>query len=154
MCGSKSADHHSNERTCGCSERRGPRLLQPFMLLMLKEREGYGYELLEKVHAFGFRSMPPDPAAIYRNLRHMENEGWVKSTWDTKGNGPAKRIYRITPEGEEILHGWTITLRKRREALDQFMKLYESLYKGPNDLRVDEPLGRSDCDGRIRLDGG
>jgi DNA-binding PadR family transcriptional regulator len=80
--------------------------------------------------------MPPDPAAIYRNLRRMENEGLVKSRWDMEGNGPAKRIYRITPEGEEILHGWTITLRQRREALDRFLELYESLYK-----KTEQPQG-------------
>ena len=111
------------------------------MLLMLKEREGYGYELLEKVHAFGFRSMPPDPAAIYRNLRHMENERWVKSTWDTKGTGPAKRIYRITPEGEESCTDG-LSRSGKREALDQFMELYESYYKGMKDLKGDEPLGK------------
>jgi DNA-binding PadR family transcriptional regulator len=58
----------------------------------------------------------------------MEKEGWVKSKWDTKGAGPAKRIYRITAQGEEILHGWAITLRKRRESLEQFLKLYQSHY--------------------------
>jgi DNA-binding PadR family transcriptional regulator len=67
--------------------------------------------------------------AVYRNLRGMESEGWVKSKWNTKGAGPAKRIYRITPQGEEILHGWAITVRKRKEALDQFLKLYQNHYE-------------------------
>jgi poly-beta-hydroxybutyrate-responsive repressor len=118
-----------DENACGCSERRVPRLLQPFILLTLKEKESYGYELIEKINGFGFHSSPPDVGAIYRQLRSMEKEGWVKSKWNTKGTGPAKRIYRITPQGEEILHGWAITLRKRREALDQFIKTYQSHYE-------------------------
>jgi poly-beta-hydroxybutyrate-responsive repressor len=99
------------------------------MLLILKEREAHGYELVEKVNGFHFHSSPPDVGAIYRNLRHMEEERWVTSRWDTKGTGPARRIYRITPEGEEALHRWAITLRKRREALDQFLELYQSYYQ-------------------------
>jgi PadR family transcriptional regulator PadR len=119
----------SDPNTCGCSEQRVPRLLQPFILLVLKGKESYGYELIEKVSEFRFHNSPPDVGAIYRNLRNMEREGWVKSKWNTKGSGPAKRIYRITPQGEEILHGWAITVQKRKEGLDQFLRLYQSHYE-------------------------
>lgn len=119
----------SDQNTCGCSERRVPRQLQPFILLILKGKDSHGYELIEKISEFRFHDSPPDVGAIYRTLRNMEKEGWVKSKWNTKESGPAKRIYRITPQGEEILHGWAITLRKRREALDQFLKLYQNHYE-------------------------
>ena len=129
MCAHSAADCHLGKNRSGCSERRAPRLLRPFMLLILKERKAHGYELVEKVKGFGFHSIPPDVGAIYRNLRRLEKEGWVTSQWDTKRTGPARRIYRITPQGEEALHGWAITLRKRREALDQFLALYQSYYQ-------------------------
>ncbi|MGB9628894.1 MAG: helix-turn-helix transcriptional regulator, partial [Thermodesulfobacteriota bacterium] len=112
-----------------CSEQKAPRLLQPFILLALKEKDSYGYELIEKISGFRFHNNPPDVGAIYRTLRNMEKDGLVKSKWDTKGSGPAKRIYRITPQGEEILHGWAITIQKRKEALDQFLKTYQNYYK-------------------------
>ena len=120
---------NSDQNPCGCSERRVPRQLQPFLLLVLKGKDSYGYELIEKISEFRFHDSPPDVGAVYKNLRAMEKEGWVKSKWDTKGNGPAKRIYRITPQGEEILHGWAVTVRKRKEALDQFLKLYQNRYE-------------------------
>ena len=120
---------NSHSNACGCSEQRAPRFLQPFILLALKGKDSYGYELIEKISEFRFHDSPPDVGAIYRNLRSMEKEGLVKSKWDTKGSGPAKRIYRITPQGEEILHGWAITVRKRKEALDQFLKLYQGHYE-------------------------
>ena len=120
---------NSDQNACGCSERRVPRLLQPFILLVLKGKDSYGYELIEKISEFQFHNSPPDVGAIYRNLRSMEKEGWVKSKWDTKGSGPAKRTYRITPQGEEILHGWAVTIRKRKEALDQFLRLYGDHYE-------------------------
>jgi len=118
-----------DQNGCGCSEKRVPRQLQPFILLVLKGKDSYGYELIEKISEFRFHDSPPDVGAVYRNLRAMEKEGWVKSKWDTKGSGPAKRIYRITPQGEEILHGWAITIRKRKEALGQFLKLYQNHYE-------------------------
>jgi PadR family transcriptional regulator PadR len=132
MCRPNSSDCEkidSSPDVCGCSEQRVPRLLQPFILLILKGKEAYGYELIERISEFRFHDSPPDVGAIYKNLRNMEKEGWVKSKWDTKGVGPAKRVYRITPQGEEILHGWAITLRKRREALDQFLKSYQNHYE-------------------------
>ena len=126
-----------DQNGCGCSEQRAPRLLQPFILLVLKGKNSYGYELIEKISEFQFHNSPPDVGAIYRNLRSMEKEGWVKSKWDTKGSGPAKRTYRITPQGEEILHGWAVTIRKRKEALDQFLRLYRDHYeKGPKAERT------------------
>jgi PadR family transcriptional regulator PadR len=115
--------------TCACEERRVPRLLQPFILMTLKGKESYGYELIERINGFGFHSSPPDVGAIYRQLRSMESEGLVKSKWDTRGAGPAKRIYRITPQGEEIMHGWAITLQKRKVSLEQFLDLYHNHYK-------------------------
>jgi PadR family transcriptional regulator, regulatory protein PadR len=118
-----------NKNGCGCSERRVPRLLQPLILLVLKGKDSYGYELIEEITEFRFHDTPPDVGAIYRNLRGMEKEGWVKSKWDTKGAGPAKRTYRITPQGEEILHGWAVTVRKRKEAFDQFLRLYQGHYE-------------------------
>jgi poly-beta-hydroxybutyrate-responsive repressor len=124
-CGKPASDQDG----CGCSEKRVPRQLQPILLLVLKGKDSYGYELIEKISEFRFHDSPPDVGAIYKNLRNMEKEGWVKSKWDTKGAGPAKRIYRITKQGEEILHGWAITLEKRREALDQFLRLYQNHYE-------------------------
>ena len=125
--GCHKAGHHQD--ICACEERRVPRLLQPFILMTLKGKESYGYELIERINGFGFHSSPPDVGAVYRQLRSMESEGLVTSKWDTKGAGPAKRIYRITPQGEEILHGWAITLQKRKESLEQFLSLYESHYR-------------------------
>ena len=135
MCNQKSQNCQtidSDRITCGCSEQRAPRLLQPFILLVLKGKESHGYELIEKISGFLFHNSPPDVGAIYRNLRNMEKEGWVKSKWDTKGAGPAKRIYRITPQGEEILHGWAITLEKRKGALEQFLEVYRGHYEARN----------------------
>jgi DNA-binding PadR family transcriptional regulator len=77
----------------------------------------------------------------------METEGWMKSKWDTKGAGPAKRMYRITPQGEEILHGWAITLQKRKASLEQFLNRYQGYYREghkPKRSAPSTPIGRMD----------
>jgi poly-beta-hydroxybutyrate-responsive repressor len=81
--------------------------------------------LLDEVNDLLFAASPVDAGAIYRTLRRMEREKLVRSRWNTAKSGPAKRIYRITRNGEERLHGWVVNLKKRKQALEKFLKLYE-----------------------------
>lgn len=127
MCAKKccsSEDHPSGvEIVCKC-ETRLQRFLQPCLLLLLKVKPSYGYELLENLRQFGFDELP-DPATAYKNLRLMEEEGWVTSQWDTAGPGPARRIYRVTPEGEDLIRSWAVAIRRTQESLNTFLSLFE-----------------------------
>ena len=96
--------------------------LVPVMLLSLREWNSYGYELLERVAAFGFESM--NPGTMYRTLRHMEENGTVKSKWETSGAGPARRMYTITAAGEAYLALWATSLKQYQQTMDAFFKLY------------------------------
>ena len=115
------------EIACKC-ETRVQRFLQPCLLLLLKVKPSYGYELVENLHQFGFDELP-DPATTYKNLRIMEQEGWVASQWDTGGPGPARRIYKVTPEGEDLIQSWTVAIRRTQESLNTFLSLYEREFK-------------------------
>lgn len=96
--------------------------LVPVMLLSLREWNSYGYELMERVAAFGFESM--NPGTMYRTLRHMEENGTVKSQWETSGAGPARRMYSITDAGEAYLALWATSLEQYQQTMDAFFKLY------------------------------
>jgi PadR family transcriptional regulator PadR len=96
--------------------------LVPVMLLSLREWNSYGYELMERVAAFGFESM--NPGTMYRTLRHMEENGTVKSQWETSGAGPARRMYSITDAGEAYLALWATSLKQYQQTMDAFFKLY------------------------------
>ena len=80
---------------------------------------------MDKLEQFGFLEGQPDPAMVYRTLRYLEKEGFVKSKWDTKGVGPAKRNYEITQEGVDLLHGWARGIKQRKDILDKFLRLYK-----------------------------
>ena len=96
--------------------------LVPVMLLSLREWNSYGYELMEQTAAFGFQAM--NPGTMYRTLRHMEENGTVKSQWDTSSAGPARRMYSITDAGEAYLALWATSLTQYQQTMDSFFKLY------------------------------
>lgn len=72
------------------------------LLLLLREQQAHGYDLIERVAALGFE--PPDPGGLYRSLRRLEQDGLVSSAWEPSQAGPQRRIYQITRAGMEELH--------------------------------------------------
>ncbi|KXG77990.1 hypothetical protein AN618_07980 [Fervidicola ferrireducens] len=125
--------HHSKE---GCPGFRMEKFIQPCMLLLLYERPAHGYELMERLAQLGFVGHI-DPGAVYRNLRKMEEDGLVKSEWESGESGPAKRRYVLTPEGEEAIHGWAVHVRYQMERLKAFLDKYEEFFKDGGNKKTD-----------------
>lgn len=106
--------------------------LVPVMLLSLREWNSYGYELMQRVAVFGFETM--NPGTMYRTLKHMEENGTVKSRWDTSNKaGPARRMYSITDAGEAYLDLWAKSLENYQQTMDTFFRLYRGTLR-----RIDE----------------
>ncbi len=84
------------------AEIRSRSLLRPAILLLLREQEGHGYELMGRLAELGVE-IPPTTGGLYRALRTMADEGLVASCWSTPVRGPARRVYAITGEGEQHL---------------------------------------------------
>jgi len=60
----------------------------------------YGFDIMD---ATGLPS-----GTVYPALRRMESEGWISSEWEPDGKAvaaqrPARKYYRITREGSEVL---------------------------------------------------
>ena len=97
--------------------------LTPYLLMMLRSWNAYGYELVRQLALFGFG--PIDRAAVYRALRELEQDGYVTSSWDTSGTfGPARRVYTITDAGIEALRLQAAMLEGYRQMLERFFRLY------------------------------
>jgi len=92
------------------------------VLLMLRQWSSYGYELMEKMAAFGLTAM--NAGTFYRTLRQMEKDGMVSSSWDTSEAGPARRVYSITEAGEAYLKFWAESLDQYQKMMDNFFQLY------------------------------
>jgi PadR family transcriptional regulator PadR len=97
------------------------RYIQPSLLLGLKIKPSYGYELIHNIQNFGFVQGQAPPGMIYRHLRELEADGLVRSEWQTEGSGPARRIYRLTEEGEEALALWINYMENQANNLMNFM---------------------------------
>ena len=115
----------------GKGRQRGGRrmLLRPSLLLLLAEKESHGYELYDKLAEFGFDPDCLDSSIIYRDLREMEDQGLITSTWDENSKGPKRRVYRILEEGSQILQDWISRLEKQQERIqiikDRFQTISE-----------------------------
>lgn len=92
--------------------------LRTSLLLLLRESPAHGYELIERATVFGFDRS--DPGGLYRTLRKLEEEGFVRSAWEESKAGPPRRIYNITRAGSEELH-------RRVEALAESEAIVEAL---------------------------
>jgi len=103
------------------------RFIQPCMLLLLHEKPTHGYELMESLKEFGFED-GADPGLVYRNLRRMEEEGLVESEWETGGTGPAKRLYKVTARGVELLHQRALHIEDNIKRLEFFRDRYHQIF--------------------------
>ncbi len=93
------------------------------MRLYLKA--SYGYELIQNIQKFGFVEGQAPPGMIYRHLRQLEEDGLVRSEWETKESGPAKRVYQITEDGKEILAIWVDYMKSQADKLNDFVKQFK-----------------------------
>jgi len=97
--------------------------LRPCLLLLLREAPAHGYELLDRLRAFGFEGS--DPGGLYRALRKLEGEKLVASAWQRSGAGPDRRIYELTRAGRKELHRRAKALAETRQTLASFLGRYE-----------------------------
>jgi PadR family transcriptional regulator, regulatory protein PadR len=109
--------------------KRTERYIQPSILLALKTKPSYGYELIQEIGQFGFIEGQVPPGMIYRHLRDLEDDGLVVSEWETEGAGPAKRVYQLTGEGLEVLGFWIGYMKNQADKLLKFVARYQQAAK-------------------------
>ena len=124
--------HHPKRRA---GSGKAERYMQPSLLMGLKQKPSYGYEIIQSIQEFGFVEGPAPPGMIYRHLRDLESAGLVASSWETKGTGPAKRVYQLTPEGEETLALWVEYMEQQVQKLMNFIKAFRKTGKKPSRRR-------------------
>ena len=106
--------------------RRISGFLEPCLLLLLHRNEAHGYELLDGLKRFGFEQHPVDSSTVYHVLRSLEHRDLATSRWQTGGSGPARRLYRITEEGDHHLSRWAQDLRETDRVLHHFLEDYDA----------------------------
>jgi len=96
-------------------------MLEPALLILLKEQPRHGYTLLTDLEKLGMSTI--HPSVVYRTLRDMENLTWVTSIWHTdQTQGPPRRTYALTMQGEEALEIWRGELNKTQNLIQQLLE--------------------------------
>jgi DNA-binding PadR family transcriptional regulator len=114
---------HSNARRAG-SGRGVNRYTEACLLLLLAERPGHGYELVERLtQLFPLPDLVPDLSSIYRVIADLEDQGAIRSRW-TAGSGAGKKSCELTDDGWKLLHFWEERLRAEQERLARFFERY------------------------------
>jgi PadR family transcriptional regulator, regulatory protein PadR len=120
------SEEKCSEEGCNCKVERVPNFAQPRLLLELAKKPAHGYELIEHLGEAG--GTAPDPGNFYRVLRTLEEEGFVRSTWDTQNTGPARRVYELTDPGREFLQAWAATIKQTHQSLGLFLSEYLRIF--------------------------
>lgn len=95
-------------------------MLEPALLILIKEQPRHGYTLLSDLETLGVSAL--HPSVVYRTLREMEILEWVQSDWETdQTQGPPRRKYHLTAQGEEALLSWKNALEKNQELVSQLL---------------------------------
>jgi len=78
-------------------------LLTFWLLLMLRQRPMYVFEMGQALAHISQGTMTADEKSLYRALRRFEAMGLVESTWRPSDVGPRRRYYHLTKLGTELL---------------------------------------------------
>ncbi len=98
------------------------RFVEPVLLFLLKRKgHSYGYELSGELAAHALTDAEIEAAALYRSLRQLEKNGFVRSEWDSGHSGPARRLYMLTELGELHLEEWITVLDHMSTSMARFV---------------------------------
>lgn len=110
--------------------------LRFYLLLLINERPGHGYDLVERLRPFGY--LRDDPAQTYRALHWLDGAGLVHPEWETAGPGPARRVFTITELGRSTVERCAESVRERTANVERYLG---ALSGQPSTAAPDEPHG-------------
>jgi DNA-binding PadR family transcriptional regulator len=101
-------------------------------LISQKPRHGYETRLAFESLVGGDENWEVKPAQIYTTLERLEEAGLVTRSSDLgEGEEPSRRIYQITPQGEQALSKWfSAGIATEHQRDEFFIKLMVGLISG------------------------
>jgi len=107
------------------------------ILGLLAQKPRHGYELRAAFEAVvgGDANWDVKPAQVYTTLDRLEEAGLVERSSDLgEGSEPSRRVYAITPQGNQVLHEWFASGATPEHQRDEFfVKLMIGLACGQAD---------------------
>jgi DNA-binding PadR family transcriptional regulator len=104
------------------------------LLLVLAEQPAHGYDLPALLAPLGVGVT--DRGMLYRYLRSLEQGGLLASVWDPSPSGPARRTYRVTPQGRAWAEATADAFRQADRHMSAYLGRYRRLRRRGIDRRV------------------
>ncbi len=113
--------------------RRMMGFLQPCILVQLSRQDCHGYKLLKGLQDFVDDAENHDPSIIYRLMREMEDNGYVRSYEGEVSYGPQRKMYSITDDGKGMMKLWGEDLQRARNEIDRLLQHFNNIGFSDND---------------------
>jgi len=81
--------------------RRGT--LELLLLRILADEPTYGYELLSRLGKRSGGRLQIKEGTLYPVLYRLEDAGLVEPEWQQRARGASRKVYRLTPAGQQRL---------------------------------------------------
>lgn len=91
------------------------------ILAVLSEGACHGYAIVREVERRSKDLFRLREGSLYPALRGLEQERFIVGEWETQGGGPARKVYRLTPEGQAELAKRTSEWADYSAAIDLFI---------------------------------
>jgi PadR family transcriptional regulator, regulatory protein PadR len=73
------------------------------LLQLLEERDMYGYELVKELEKRSGNEFSVKEGTLYPALHKLEKQEYIECYWQEQEKGPARKYYRITEAGKDML---------------------------------------------------
>lgn len=101
-------------------------VLEMLVLRLLSEHPSYGYELIQRLRKQSGGLLDLKEGTLYPILYRLEDDGCITSAWCNTEPGKQRptprKVYTITPLGQQILSCQMETWRAFTACVDQFCK--------------------------------
>lgn len=136
---------------CSCRGRNLDKMLQPGILLCVRDGKKFGYQIIEELgESPMFDGVRPDKTGVYRYLKRMETSGYLNADFETDpaDDTPRKR-YAIADKGLACLESWGTTLREYAFSLSRLVEdIEQSIFDGPEQsittAKAEEPVKKTE----------
>lgn len=94
-------------------------LLEGCILELVNQEETYGYELCERLAAFGFDGI--SEGSVYPILIRLEKKEWISSILRESPFGPMRKYYRLTNQGRYELSEFIASWKRISKSIDKVL---------------------------------
>ncbi len=93
--------------------------LELCILAVLGEEEEYGYQIVKKLNEAG--ELEVSEGTVYPILARLKNDGYIVAQWKEPATGAARKYYRLSNLGRQMLEHQTGEWIRLRKTVDRLL---------------------------------